>query len=113
MNANKTVSLFKAIIEGPFTRIDMAQRIDVNPKSVGRIISELKSQKMIHVIDYTSESDGRNRVKVYALGDGEDAKPKRTQSQEERSRKSYLRKAKKKRDLTIKTTFVGGVSLWQ
>lgn len=113
MNAKQTVSLFKAIIEGPFTRIDMAQRIDVTPKSVGRIISELKSQKMIHVIDYTNESDGRNRVKVYALGDGEDAKPKSSQSQEERNRKSYLRKAKKKRDLTIKTTFVGGVSLWQ
>jgi hypothetical protein len=113
MNAKQTVSLFKAVMEGPFTRFDMALKINVSPKSVGRIIGELKSQKMIHIIDYTNESDGRNRVKVYALGDGEDAKPKSGQSQEERSRKSYLRKAKKKRDLNIKTTFVGGVSLWQ
>jgi hypothetical protein len=112
MNAKQTVSLFKAVMEGPFTRFDMAHRIDASPKSVGRVISELKSRKMIHVIDYTNESDGRNRVKVYALGDGEDAKPKSSQSQEERSRKSYLRKAKK-RDLNIKTTFVGGVPLWQ
>jgi hypothetical protein len=66
---------------------------------------------MIYVIGYTNESDGRNRVKVYALGDGEDALPGRVTTQEERSRKSYAKK--KEKTYIPKTTFVGGVGLWQ
>jgi hypothetical protein len=63
------------------------------------------------VICYSHETDGRNRVKVYSLGEGEDALPERVSTQEERSRKSHLKK--KEKAYTPKTTFVGGASLWQ
>jgi len=71
----------------------------------------MKAQGMIYVIGYSNESDGRNRVKVYALGEGEDAKPQRVATQEERSRKSYAKK--KRKAYTPRTTFAGGVGLWQ
>jgi len=68
---------------------------------------------MIYVIGYTPDGDGRNRLKVYSMGDGEDAKPIRAIEQEQRSRKSYLRKLQRQKALAVKTTFAGGVSLWQ
>jgi hypothetical protein len=74
--------------------------------------NEMKARKMIYVIGYTGESDGRNRLKVYSMGDGEDAKPIRATDQEQRSRKSYMRKVQRQRAAAIKTTFAGGVSLW-
>jgi hypothetical protein len=68
---------------------------------------------MVYVIDYTRNSDGRNRVKICSLGQGKDAEPKQTQSQEERSRKSYIKKKTIRSNFTPLTTFVGGKSLWQ
>jgi hypothetical protein len=111
MNIKQTVALFKALLESPITRHDLARKANTCPKSAGRFLTEMKAQGMIYVIGYTNESDGRNRVKVYSMGDGEDAKPARATPLEDRSRKSYL----KKRALayTPRTTFVGGVSLWQ
>lgn len=112
MNVEQTVAVFKALLQGPLSRYDLARKVNGSPKSVGRLLAEMKEQKMIYVIDYTNESDGRNRVKVYALGQGEDAQPKHTQSQEERSRKCYLRKLESQKIAAVKTTFVGGKSLW-
>jgi len=111
MNIKQSVSLFKALLEGPLSRNDLARKTNTCPKSAGRMIAEMKAQGLIYVICYTHESDGRNRVKVYALGGGEDAKPERVTTQEERSRKSYLKK--KEKAYTPKTKFIGGVSLWQ
>jgi hypothetical protein len=111
MNIVQTVSLFKALLEGPLSRNDLARKANTHPKSAGRLIAEMKAQRLIYVICYTRESDGRNRVKVYALGEGEDALPERVSTQEERSRKSHLKK--KEKAYTPKTTFVGGASLWQ
>jgi transcription initiation factor IIE alpha subunit len=113
MTVEQTVLMFKLMMQGSFSRIELAQRIEANPKSVGKFISEMKEQKLIYVIDYTNETDGRNRVKIYAMGDGEDAEPKRTQSQEARSRKSYVRKVAARKQANIKTAFVGGKGLWQ
>jgi hypothetical protein len=113
MTIEQTVQMFKLMIQGPFSRIELAQRIDANPKSVGKFINEMKAQELIHVATYTNETDGRNRVKVYMMGDGEDAEPRSTQSQEARSRKSYMRKMEARRRANIKTTFVGGKGLWQ
>jgi DNA-binding MarR family transcriptional regulator len=111
MNITQTVSLFKALLEGPLSRKDLARKTNTCPKSAGRMLTEMKAQGMIYVIGYTHESDGRNRVKVYALGEGEDALPERVTTQEERSRKSYVKK--KQKAYTPKTKFIGGVSLWQ
>jgi hypothetical protein len=46
------------------------------------------------------------------MGDGEDAKPIRATTQEQRSRKSYMRKVQRQKTREIKTTFVGGKGLW-
>ena len=113
MSMEKTVAVIAELLKGPSTRIDLARKTDCTPKFVGRVLNDMKERKMIYVIDYTPESDGRNRVKVYSMGDGVDVEPKRTQSQEDRSRKSYLKKLQRQRVAAIKTTFVGGVSLWQ
>jgi len=113
MTMKKTVAVFEELLKGPSTRCDLALKTDSNPKAVGRILNEMKSRKMIYVIGYTPESDGRNRVKMYSMGDGEDAKPVRATDQEQRSRKSYLKKVQREKSAAIKTTFVGGVSLWQ
>jgi hypothetical protein len=67
---------------------------------------------MIYVIGYTPDGDGRNRLKVYSMGDGEDAKPLRVTTQEQRSRRSYLRKVQRQKARAVKTTFVGGKGLW-
>ena len=109
----KTVAVFAELLKGPGTRFDLAHKTDSHPKSVGRVLTEMKAHKMIYVISYTNASDGRNRMKVYAMGEGEDAKPIRSVDQEQRSRKSYLRKVQRRKIAAIKTTFVGGVSLWQ
>jgi hypothetical protein len=111
MNIVQTVSLFKALLEGPLSRCDLARKANTCPKSAGRILKEMKAQGMVYVICYTHETDGRNRVKVYALGEGEDALPERVSTQEERSRKSHAKK--KQKAYTPKTTFIGGASLWQ
>lgn len=112
MNIEQAVQVFKALMEGPASRQGLADKTGATPKAVGRMLTELKAQKMIYVIDYKNATDGRNRVKIYSFGDGEDAQPKQTQSQEERSRRSYLKKKSIRNAFTPKTTFVGG-SLWQ
>lgn len=113
MNTKQIVQVIKALMKGPASRMDLAQRLGVNPKSIGRVLTELKAQKLIYVIDYSNTIDGRNRVKIYTFGDGEDAQPKSTQSQEDRSRKCYLKKLAVQHQSPIKTTFVGGKGLWQ
>ena len=113
MNTKQTVQALKALMEGRTSRLELAELTGANPKSIGRLLTELKTQKMIYVIDYSNETDGRNRVKIYTFGDGEDAKPRTSQSQEARSRKSYAKKVQAIKAARIKTTFVGGVSLWQ
>lgn len=113
MSTAKMVQVFSLLTQGPHSRVELAKRADWCPKSVGRLLKEMKKQKLIYVIDYTNETDGRNRVKIYALGDGVDAEPRRTQSQEARSRKSYLKKVAVRKQAEIKTTFVGGKGLWQ
>ena len=113
MTMKKTVAVFAELLKGPATRYDLADKTDSTPKSVGRILNEMKSHKMIYVIGYTPHSDGRNRLKVYSMGDGEDAKPARPTEQEQRSRKSYMRRLQRQKAAAVKTTFAGGVSLWQ
>jgi hypothetical protein len=113
MNIQKTVQIFSLMMQGPFSRLELAKRTNSCPKAVGRVISELKAQRMIYVVGYTNETDGRNRVKIYTLGDGVDAQPLRSQSQENRSRRSYLKKVAVRKQANIKTTFVGGKGLWQ
>lgn len=112
MNINQAVQVFKALMEGPASRQGLADKTGATPKAVGRMLTELKAQKMIYVIDYKNATDGRNRVKIYSFGDGEDAQPKQSQTQEDRSRRSYLKKKAIRNTFTPKTTFVGG-SLWQ
>ena len=111
MTMRKTVAIFAELLKGPSTRFDLAHKTGSNLKAVGRVLNEMKAHKMIYVISYTGESDGRNRLKVYSMGEGEDALPVRVRTQEERSRKSYIKK--KERGYTPKTTFAGGVGLWQ
>ncbi len=113
MNDKQTVQVFKALMEGRASRLELAELTGANPKSIGRLLAELKAQKMIYVIDYSNETDGRNRVKIYTFGDEEDARPIRSKSQEERSRKSYAKKVRVIKAARIKTTFAGGVSPWQ
>ena len=113
MNDKQTALVFKALINGQASRLELAELSGANPKSVGRLLTEMKAQNLIYVIDYSNGHDGRNRVKIYTVGEGEDAKPQRSKSQEERSRKSYAKKMKIKMASRIKTTFVGGQSLWQ
>ena len=113
MNAKQVVQLFKALMQGPASRVDLAERTGVQPKTIGRLLTELKDQKMVYVIDYSNESDGRNRVKLFMFGDGEDAQPRQSQPQAERSRRSYVKKVRAIEAANIRTTFVGGVSLWQ
>lgn len=112
MNIEQAVQVFKALMDGPASRQGLADKTGATPKAVGRMLTELKKQKMIYVIDYKNATDGRNRVKIYSFGDGEDAQPKQSQSQEDRSRRSYLKKKSIRNTFTPKTTFVGG-SLWQ
>lgn len=113
MNTKQTVQAFKALMEGRASRMELAELTGANPKSVGRLLTELKAQKMIYIIEYSNETDGRNRVKIYTFGDEEDAQPVRSKSQEERSRKSYAKKMQTIKAARIKTTFAGGKSLWQ
>ena len=113
MNIAQMVHVFKELMEMPASRIQLAEKTGATPKAVGKLLNELKAQKMIHVIQYSNETDGRNRVKIYTFGDGVDAEPRASKSQEERSRKSYLKRVQAKKAARIKTTFVGGVSLWQ
>lgn len=113
MNNKQIVQVFKALLQGTASRTELANRVGVQPKTIGSLLAQLKEEKLIHIIDYTNSGDGRNRVKVYSLGDGEDAKPKETQSQEDRSRRSYARKLAAANIFTPKTTFAGGKSLWQ
>ena len=113
MNVAQTVQVFKALLQGHVSRVELAKRLDVCPKTIGKLLVGLKAEKLIHVIDYTKYTDGRNRVKVYTLGDGEDAQPKDSQPQRIRSRRSYVKKVRAIEAAQIKTTFIGGKSLWQ
>lgn len=92
MNAAQVVQVFKCLLEAPHSRMGLAERTGATPKMVGRLLTEMKAEGMIYVISYSNERDGRNRVKIYALGDHEDAKPLSAVPQEQRSRKSYLKK---------------------
>lgn len=112
MNIVQIVTVFKALMQGPASRFDLAERTGTPPKTVGKLLTELKAQKMIYVIGYSNDSDGRNRVKLYAFGDGEDAQPVQSKSQEERSRRSYTKKMRAIKSAKIKTTFAGDKPLW-
>ena len=113
MNITEAVQVFKALLEGQHSRMDLARIAQCNPKTVGRLLNEMRAQEMIHVAAYSDQTDGRNRVKIYALGQGEDAQPRSSQPQEARSRKSYVKKVQARKIANIKTTFVKGVPLWQ
>lgn len=113
MNDKQAVQVFKALMDGRAGRMQLAELTGANPKSVGRLLTEMKAQKLIYVSSYSGESDGRNRVKIYTVGEGEDAKPLRSKTQEERTRKSDAKKKLVRKVARIKTTFVGGQSLWQ
>lgn len=113
MNIQQAVQVFKILMDGPASRQKLADKTGASPKAVGRILTELKKQNMIYVINYSNDLDGRNRVKMYIYGEGEDAQPKKSQSQEDRSRKSYLKKKSVRNNFTPLTTFIGGKSLWQ
>jgi hypothetical protein len=113
MTIEQTVQIFDLLMQVPHSRIELALRSGATPKFVGKVLQEMKAQKMIYVISYSNESDGRNRVKIYALGQGEDAQPRSSQPQEARSRKSYVKKVQARKIANIKTTFVKGVPLWQ
>jgi serine/threonine protein kinase len=113
VSIQQTVQVFGLLLQGSFSRVELARRADLNPKFVGRVLREMKAQKLIYITAYTNQNDGRNRVKVYALGDHEDAQPQLSQPQEYRSRKSYLKKVAAQKQANIKTTFVGGKGLWQ
>lgn len=113
MNITQTVQVIKALMKGPASRLELAQRTGVNPKTVGKLLAELKAQNLIYVIDYSNHTDGRNRVKIYTFGEGEDAQPRQTQEQSERSRKSYIKKLQAANDTMPKTKFAGGKSPWQ
>ena len=113
MNAAQVVQVFKCLLEEPQSRIGLAEKAGATPKMVGRLLTEMKAQGMIYVISYSNERDGRNRVKIYALGDAEDAQPLSAVPQEQRSRKSYEKRVRAIKAARVKTTFVGGVSLWQ
>lgn len=113
MSIQLAVQVFNVLMQGSYSRIELARRADVTPKFAGRVLQMMKEQKMIYVIDYSNESDGRNRVKIYAIGEGEDAQPRSSQPQEARSRKSYVKKVQARKIANIKTTFVKGVPLWQ
>lgn len=112
MNIVQMVTVFKALMQEPSSRFDLAERTGTPPKTVGKLLTELKKQKMIYIIGYTNESDGRNRVKLYTFGEGEDAQPVRAQPQEVRSRRSYVKRVRTIKASRVKTTFVGGKSLW-
>ena len=114
MNIVQMVSVFKALMQGPASRMQLAERTGSPAKAVGKLLNELKAQNMIYVMGYTNETDGRNRVKIYIMGEGEDAQPTiAPKTQEERSLKSYIKKKAVLKKTNIKTTFAGGVSLWQ
>ena len=113
MNIAQMVQVYKCLSQGPASRLELAERSGATPKAVGRMLTELKKQKMIYVIDYTNEADGRTRVKLYTFGDGEDAQPKSAQPQEVRSRRSYVKKVRAIKDANIKTTFAGDTPLWR
>lgn len=112
MNYQQTAIVLKALLQGPVSRIDLAERTGLTPKTVGKLLLEMKAQKLIYVIGYTNETDGRNRVKIYSFGDGEDAKPQDSMPQRVRSRRSYLKKTAANNETMPVTTFVGGKSLW-
>jgi hypothetical protein len=113
MNIEDAVQVFKALLQGPHSRLDLARKAQCNPKIVGKLLIEMKAKELIYVVDYSNHTDGRNRVKLYALGQGEDAQPKSSQPQRVRSRKSYVRKVAAAKQANIKTTFAGGKGLWQ
>jgi len=113
MKIEQSVQVFKALMDGPASRQGLADKTGASPKAVGRMLTELKKQNMIYVIAYSNDLDGRNRVKMYVYGEGEDAQPRQTQSQEDRSRRSYLKKKSIRNNFTPLTTFIGGKSLWQ
>lgn len=92
MNTGQVVGIFKCLLEAPHSRLSLAEKAGATPKMVGRLLTEMKAEGMIYVISYSNERDGRNRVKIYALGDHEDAQPLSAVPQEQRSRKSYLKK---------------------
>jgi DNA-binding MarR family transcriptional regulator len=113
VNNKQAALLFKTLLQGPHSRHELAERTNSNPKTVGGLLREMKDLKLIYVIGYTNESDGRNRVKVYALGDAPDAEPQQTRTQRDRSRKNYLKKLSEQVKAEVKTTFADGKGLWQ
>jgi hypothetical protein len=113
MNIEDAVHVFKALLQAPHSRLDLARKAQCNPKTVGKLLTEMKAQELIYIIAYSDQTDGRNRVKIYSLGQGEDAMPKSSQPQQVRSRRSYVRKVAARKQANIKTTFVGGKGLWQ
>ena len=111
MNIKQTVSVFKALMQGPASRLDLAKHIDATPKTINKLLAEMRVQKLIYVIDYTNKNDGRNRIKVYSIGEGADVLPDSSLPQRVRSRKGYINKMKANPSKPA-STFVGGKSLW-
>lgn len=112
MNAKQVVQIFKALMQGPSSRSELAERTGANIKAVGKLLSEMRANKMIYVIGYSNQVDGRYRAKIYSFGEGEDVPPKPAKSQAERDRSRHAKKAKPVVAFIPKTTFASGKGLW-
>lgn len=108
-NHAKVAKFIAVMLEGPATRYEIAERADLNPKPVGRLIEALRKEGVCYVIDWRRDGMGRAQTAVFSLGNGTDAPRTRPTKQADRSRKSYLNKLAKQsqEQSTPRTSFVG------
>lgn len=114
-NHGKVAKFIAVMLEGPATRYEIAERADLNPKPVGKLIEALKKEGICYVIDWRRDAMGRAQNAVFSLGSGTDAPRKKPTEQTDRSRKSYLNRLAKqtKEQRNPKTTFVAGCNPWE
>lgn len=110
----QVAKLMAELIKGQGTRCQLAERTGLCRDYVSRLLTALREEGCVYVIEWKKDTTGRYQQEVFTIGFGQDVPRPPRQTQRERDAKRY-RKLKERKMLEqatpIRTQFVGG-SLW-
>lgn len=83
MNASQIVDLIDHMLTEPFTVQQLQKRSGLYIQTVRAIVKEMQGRRLIYVAGWERRNEGRIKLPIYKLGDGDDqSKPGRISAAE-------------------------------
>jgi hypothetical protein len=92
LNAGNNARFIRELLDGPCTKPDLIAATGLGAGALRRHLAALHELKCIHVCGWELDAKGRQSIRVYALGEGSDAKKKPRVARGEQDRRAEQRK---------------------